>query len=67
MTDLHPIREFTVTEQNILDAKDKFDRRMLAEPPVSHTERLVRWHAFLLRWDSDLKAIGWRRWEVSPV
>lgn len=54
-----PDRTFSYTEERILDAKDKFDVWMLAQPPMSREELLTQWRGFLARWHSDLKALSW--------
>lgn len=67
MSDLYHIREFTYTEQRVLEAKERFDARMLKAEPMTREEKLVQWHGFLARWHSDLLAIGWRRFEKAEA
>ncbi len=58
------MRDFTHTEQLILTAKDKFDSYMLAQEPMTREEKLIQWRGFLARWEHDLKALSWRRFEA---
>lgn len=56
-------RQFTHTELLILDAKEKFDAHMLAQPPMSLEQRLIQWRGFLARWHTDLRSLSWQRFE----
>ena len=60
MSDL-PIRTFSITEQRILDAKERFDETLRNFPDMPKHERQDRWRAFLMRFDADLKALSWQR------
>lgn len=65
MTD-RPIFNFSLTEQRILEAKERFDADMLTEPSMGREAKLFLWREFLKRWHDDLRALSWRRYEVQP-
>ena len=44
--------------ENVLAAKEEFDRVIVGDPKMTHFEKLDAWQAFQRRWRADLRVIA---------